>query len=131
MNRQELHTMALKAKEKQISCKHRIGVCCGAGCISIGAEEVLKKIQEDIKARGLEDEVSVVPTGCMGPCNQGPLVKYLPENTLYQKVDKETVSALNEAQLVKRNQSQHHSSLQIPGKFLLQMQVKILFSKSN
>ena len=102
MNRQELHTMALNAKEKKSSCKHRIGVCCGAGCISIGAEEILKKIQEDIKAQGLEETVSVVPTGCMGPCNQGPLVKYLPENTIYQKVGKETVSALNEAQLVKK-----------------------------
>lgn len=100
MNRQELHTMADKAREHQSTCKHKIGVCCGAGCISIGAEEVLKKMQEDIKARGLENEVSVVPTGCMGPCNQGPLVKYLPGNTIYQKVNVESVVGFNQAQLV-------------------------------
>jgi len=100
MNRQELHTMANKAREQQSSCKHKIGVCCGAGCMSIGAEIVLKKMQEDIKARGLENEVLVVPTGCMGPCNQGPLVKYLPDNTIYQKVQAASVSEINQAQFV-------------------------------
>jgi NADH:ubiquinone oxidoreductase subunit F (NADH-binding)/(2Fe-2S) ferredoxin len=103
MNRQELHVMAEKAREHQSTCKHKIGVCCGAGCISIGADEVLKKMQEDIKARGLENEVSIVPTGCMGPCNQGPLIKYLPGNTIYQKVNVEAVAGFNQAQLVDRN----------------------------
>jgi (2Fe-2S) ferredoxin len=60
----------------------------------------LKKMQDDIKARGMEEIVSVVPTGCTGPCNQGPLVRYLPENTIYQKVNTESVVALNQAQLV-------------------------------
>jgi NADH:ubiquinone oxidoreductase subunit F (NADH-binding)/(2Fe-2S) ferredoxin len=100
MNRQELHIMAEKARENQSSCKHKIGVCCGAGCISIGAEEVLKKMQDDIKSRGMDNMVTVVPTGCMGPCNQGPLVKYLPENTIYQKVDTDSVIGFNQAQLV-------------------------------
>jgi NADH:ubiquinone oxidoreductase subunit F (NADH-binding)/(2Fe-2S) ferredoxin len=100
MNRQELHTMAEKAKGNQATCKHKIGICCGAGCISIGAEDLLKKMQEDIKDRGMENEVSVVPTGCMGPCNQGPLVKYLPVNTIYQKVNAESVTGMNQAQLV-------------------------------
>jgi NADH:ubiquinone oxidoreductase subunit F (NADH-binding)/(2Fe-2S) ferredoxin len=100
MNRHEFNTIASKAKEKHACFKHKIGVCCGAGCISTGAEEVLKSLQEDIKQRGLEQEVAVVPTGCMGPCNQGPLVKYLPDNTIYQKVSKANVSLINDAQLV-------------------------------
>lgn len=100
MNRLEFNTITSKAKEKHSCFKHKIGVCCGAGCISTGAEEVLKTLEDDIKQRGLENEVSVIPTGCMGPCNQGPLVKYLPANTIYQKIKPSDVAALDQAQLL-------------------------------
>jgi NADH:ubiquinone oxidoreductase subunit F (NADH-binding)/(2Fe-2S) ferredoxin len=100
MNHQDLKVISEKAKEKHLKFTHKIAVCCGAGCISSGSDEVLKKLTEEIKARGLENEVSVIPTGCMGPCNQGPLVKYLPENTIYQKVDCSNISTIVQSQLV-------------------------------
>ncbi|MCU0358283.1 MAG: NAD(P)H-dependent oxidoreductase subunit E [Cyclobacteriaceae bacterium] len=100
MNSQELTTLYDKAKQKNAQYKHKICVCCGAGCISSGSEEVLKKIQEEITARGLENEVSAVPSGCMGPCNQGPLVKFLPDNTIYQKVDCKNIQYVVQRQLI-------------------------------
>jgi NADH:ubiquinone oxidoreductase subunit F (NADH-binding)/(2Fe-2S) ferredoxin len=100
MNSQELKTLLDKAKQKNAQYKHKICVCCGAGCISSGSEEVLNKIQEEIKVRGLENEVRAVPTGCMGPCNQGPLVKFLPDNTIYQKVDCENIRQVVQSQLI-------------------------------
>jgi len=100
MNSQELRTLYDKAKQKNAQYKHKICVCCGAGCISSGSEEVLNKIQEEIKVRGLENEVRAVPTGCMGPCNQGPLVKFLPDNTIYQKVDCENIRQVVQSQLI-------------------------------
>ena len=102
MNRQDLQTIiyAEKAKEQNNKCKHKICVCCGASCISSGSEEVIKKLQEEIKTRGLEAEVEIVPTGCMGPCNQGPLVKFLPEHTIYQKVDCSNIKRIVQSQLV-------------------------------
>lgn len=102
MNRQELQALAQKAKDKQQQLKHKICVCCGAGCISSGSEEVLKKLQDEVKARGMEQDVEVVPTGCMGPCNQGPLVKYLPENTIYQRVDCHNLDRIIQSQLVEQ-----------------------------
>lgn len=100
MNRHELQAMAEKAKEKHKQLKHKICVCCGASCISSGSEEVLKKLQDEIKARGLENEIEVVPSGCMGPCNQGPLVKYLPENTIYQHINCENLDRVIQSQIV-------------------------------
>lgn len=100
MNRHELMGMIEKAKEKQQQKPRRIGVCCGAGCISSGAEEVLKKLQQEIKDRGLENETDVFPTGCMGPCNQGPLVKHQPENTIYQHVNGENLNRIIQGQLI-------------------------------
>lgn len=100
MNRHELQAMTEKAKEKHKQLKHKICVCCGASCISSGSEEVLKKLQDEIKARGLENEIEVVPSGCMGPCNQGPLVKYLPENTIYQHINCENLDRVIQSQIV-------------------------------
>ncbi|XVJ67233.1 MAG: NADH-quinone oxidoreductase subunit L [Lacibacter sp.] len=102
MNRQELHTIAEKAKEKQQQFKHRVCVCCGAGCISSGAEEVLKKLQDEVKAKGLEQEIEVIPSGCMGPCNQGPLVKYLPENIIHQHINCENIEAVVQQLLIEQ-----------------------------
>lgn len=102
MNRQDLQTIiyAEKAKEQNNKYKNKLCVCCGAGCISSGAEEVLKKLQEEIKTRGLENEVEVISTGCMGPCNQGPLVKFLPDYTIYQKVDCTNIGQVVQSQLI-------------------------------
>lgn len=102
MNRQDLKTIiyAEKKKDETNKYKHKICVCCGAGCISSGSEEVMKKLQEEIKTRGLDNEVEVIPTGCMGPCNQGPLMKFLPEYNMYQKVDCSNIHAIVQSQLV-------------------------------
>jgi NADH:ubiquinone oxidoreductase subunit F (NADH-binding)/(2Fe-2S) ferredoxin len=104
MNRQDLKTIiyAEKTKDETNKYKHKICVCCGAGCISSGSEEVMKKLQEEIKTRGLENEVEVIPTGCMGPCNQGPLMKFLPEYNMYQKVDCSNIAAIVQRQLVEK-----------------------------
>lgn len=102
MTRQDLQTIiyAEKAKEHNNQYKHKICVCCGASCISSGSEEVLKKLQEEIKTRGLETTVDVIPTGCMGPCTQGPLMKVLPDYTIYQKVDCSNISRIVQSQLI-------------------------------
>lgn len=103
MNRQDFMAMVEKARAKKSQCPHTIAVCCGASCISSGAEELLQKLQDEIKSRGLEDQVQAIPTGCMGPCNQGPLVKHLPDHTIYQKVDCENIKEIVQRQLVDKN----------------------------
>ncbi len=102
MNRHDLKTIiyAEKAKEQNNKYKHKVCVCCGAGCISSGSEDVLKKLQEEVKHRGLESEIDIIPTGCMGPCNQGPLIKCLPEYAVYQKVDCSNISRIVQSQLI-------------------------------
>lgn len=107
MNRTELHTLAARAREKQAGYRHKICVCCGAGCISSGSEEVLQKLQQEVTDRGLADTVAVIPTGCMGPCNQGPLLKYLPENTIYQHINCNNLAEVVQSQLVEGKPLEH------------------------
>jgi NADH-quinone oxidoreductase subunit F len=104
MNRQEFKDLVIAETEKtkNSTCKHKICICCGAGCISSGSEAVMKKLQEEIIERGLQSEVEIIPTGCMGPCNQGPLMKYLPENSIYQKVDCSNISQIVQSQVIEK-----------------------------
>lgn len=102
MTRQDLQTIisAEKAKDQAGKNKNKVCVCCGASCISSGLEEVMKKLQEEIIAKGMNADVEVIPTGCMDPCNQGPLVKFLPDNTIYQKVDSNNIENIAQSQLL-------------------------------
>jgi bidirectional [NiFe] hydrogenase diaphorase subunit len=81
---QELQAIA--AKERAAQPPVRIRCCTAAGCVSSGANEVLKRLQEGVRAAGLEREVKVCGVGCLRLCCEGPLVQVDPENTLYQKV---------------------------------------------
>jgi NADH:ubiquinone oxidoreductase subunit F (NADH-binding)/(2Fe-2S) ferredoxin len=108
MNRQDLKTIVEEAKDKTKHYKHKVAVCCGAGCISSGSEAVLKKLQEDFKSNGLDSEIEVVPSGCMGPCNQGPLVKILPEYVMYQKVQPNFVTSIVTTQLQQKIPVKEH-----------------------
>ncbi|MCA0381982.1 MAG: NAD(P)H-dependent oxidoreductase subunit E [Bacteroidetes bacterium] len=100
MNRQELTVMADQAKTKHHHFSKKVCVCCGTSCMASNAEKVLEQVQQNIDALGLKDEVEANLTGCMGLCNQGPLVKVLPDHTIYQKVEPEEVGDLLKAQFV-------------------------------
>jgi NADH:ubiquinone oxidoreductase subunit E len=54
MNRQEFKDLVIAEREKtkNSTCKHKICICCGAGCISSGSEAVMKKLLEEIIERG-------------------------------------------------------------------------------
>ncbi|MCA9402204.1 MAG: NAD(P)H-dependent oxidoreductase subunit E [Candidatus Omnitrophica bacterium] len=101
MNTNELKELSEKIVEEGKAFKKKVCVCCGAGCLSSGSEAVLESMKQTIKDKGLESTVQVIPSGCMGPCNQGPLVKILPEETIYEKLDGHAVEGLVDGHLVK------------------------------
>ncbi|MBE3587601.1 MAG: NADH-quinone oxidoreductase subunit NuoF [Thermoanaerobacteraceae bacterium] len=61
-------------------------VCAGAGCVSSGCRKIRDALVEKIENHGLQQEVKVIETGCIGSCNLGPLVLINPEGILYQKL---------------------------------------------
>jgi NADH:ubiquinone oxidoreductase subunit F (NADH-binding)/(2Fe-2S) ferredoxin len=100
MNRQELIDFTEKAKDKHNHYKHKACVCCGTSCMASNSEAVVEKLKEEINANGLEDQVEATFSGCMGLCNQGPLVKVMPDQTIYQKVDTENIGEIVKGQFV-------------------------------
>jgi NADH:ubiquinone oxidoreductase subunit F (NADH-binding)/(2Fe-2S) ferredoxin/Pyruvate/2-oxoacid:ferredoxin oxidoreductase delta subunit len=67
------------AKKKRIE----LMVCAGTGCVAGGAFQIMEELKDELKKQGLNDEVSVVTTGCNGFCGQGPLMVVLPDNIFY------------------------------------------------
>ncbi len=76
-------------------------ICGGTGCISSGSGEVMEAFKEGLVARGLDEEVLVVSTGCHGMCEMGPIVVVYPEGTFYCRVTPDDVSELIEEHLYK------------------------------
>ncbi|WP_206812209.1 NADH-quinone oxidoreductase subunit NuoF [Paradesulfitobacterium ferrireducens] len=66
--------------------RHHVLVCQGTGCLSSGSTGVLKSLEAEIKAQGLNDQVRVVKSGCFGFCMQGPVMIVYPEGVFYTKV---------------------------------------------
>ncbi len=61
-------------------------VCSGGACMSSHSLEVKEELVRQLEAHHLADEVRIVETGCMGPCQYGPLVLVYPEGVLYKNV---------------------------------------------
>ena len=76
-------------------------VCGGAGCISSGCHAVQEALASELKKRGLDSEVQIVETSCMGPCDLGPVILIHPDGTFYQRVTALDVAALVEEHFVK------------------------------
>ncbi|MBO4930593.1 MAG: NAD(P)H-dependent oxidoreductase subunit E, partial [Clostridia bacterium] len=76
-------------------------VCGGTGCTSSGSQAILAKLEEELKLKGLEDEIKLVQTGCFGLCALGPIMIVYPEGTFYSQVTPDDVPEIVEEHLLK------------------------------
>ncbi len=54
-------------------------ICAGAGCVASGSMEVSSAFSKALTKHGLNDEIQIVHTGCLGPCAIGPVVVIYPD----------------------------------------------------
>ncbi|HPE20622.1 MAG TPA: NADH-quinone oxidoreductase subunit NuoF [Candidatus Mcinerneyibacteriales bacterium] len=82
---------------------HRLNVlvCSGASCISNDSLKVKEAMLAEIDRLGLNKEIKVIETGCMGPCQLGPVILVYPDETLYKKVQVEDVREIVEQHFLK------------------------------
>lgn len=76
-------------------------ICGGTGCTSSGSEQIIKEMEAQLKANGLEKEIKVVKTGCFGLCALGPIMIVYPEGAFYSRVQVEDVKEIVEEHLLK------------------------------
>ncbi len=76
-------------------------VCGGTGCTSSNSQKIIEAMESEIKAKGLENEVQVIRTGCFGLCALGPIMIVYPEGCFYSEVKVEDVPEIVEEHLLK------------------------------
>jgi len=76
-------------------------VCTGGGCVASGAMEVSAAFKEAIDRFGLDGEIRVIETGCLGPCASGPVAAIYPDGILYQNLKPEHAEEIVEEHLLK------------------------------
>ncbi|MDX9789580.1 MAG: NADH-quinone oxidoreductase subunit NuoF [Candidatus Kapaibacterium sp.] len=102
--KQSVANSHLKSKE---NLKDKILVCIGGGCIASGSLELKSALEESVRNHGLEGQVIVQGTGCLGPCSRGPVMVMDKDKTFYQNVSPEDaneviVSHIMDGKIVER-----------------------------
>ncbi len=88
----DLHEVSDRELEVRNRYPYRIKACNSTACLSAGAGQVLESMRGEVAGNNLGLDVQVVPTGCMGLCSKGPLVRVLRrggEETMYSDVTPE------------------------------------------
>ena len=86
--------------------RNYILVCGGTACESVKSEQIYQNLITACEEHGIADEVQIVKTGCFGFCEQGPIVKILPEDAFYVKVTPEDAAEIVSEHIIKGRQVQ-------------------------
>ncbi len=76
-------------------------LCHGTSCLSNGAASVREALSEALHKAGLEKEVEIITTGCMGICELGPVMVVYPDGVFYQQVKPEDTEEIVQEHLLK------------------------------
>jgi bidirectional [NiFe] hydrogenase diaphorase subunit len=96
MHLEDLEAIAQEHQEADAALAHVLYVCTGTACQSSRSEEVLKALQAEVAARGLQKKCAVRPGGCQGLCARGPLANLDRGQRLYQRLTPEDAPAVIE-----------------------------------
>ncbi len=69
-------------------------------CGERGAASLLPKLSQSIMARSLLQKVSIVPTACLGPCDNGANLLVYPGAFMYTSVKPEDLDGIVEQHLM-------------------------------
>src|SRR4030042_1545014 len=98
---EQLKAICENIRQNKLKVKEEIRVCLGGGCIASGSLNVKTAFEKALKEQGLEGKISVVGTGCLGPCSHGPVVVTSKDNVFYQGVSPDDTKEIIEKHLIK------------------------------
>ncbi|MGC9454870.1 MAG: NADH-ubiquinone oxidoreductase-F iron-sulfur binding region domain-containing protein [Phycisphaerae bacterium] len=75
MTEKNIEEIADATRYAQRRYKARCFCCASTACLSSDAQGIIDALREALEAHGLAEDVEVVPTGCMGLCSMGPLLR--------------------------------------------------------
>ena len=96
----DLETIKAAYNQHTAAYRYQILVCSGAGCVSSNCARVRDAVKEELNRIGLQDQVLVKETGCIGTCAAGPVMLILPERIFYTKLTPEIAQRIIQAHLL-------------------------------
>ena len=108
MTVEDLQELAEQEQQRQQKFTHRIMYCAAAGCISCGSQNIRDTIRKALQENDLAAKWKSSAPDAWASCGEGPLVKILPEDTLYQRVDEATARRIVEEHLVAGKKVEDH-----------------------
>jgi NADH:ubiquinone oxidoreductase subunit F (NADH-binding)/(2Fe-2S) ferredoxin len=86
-----------------VSAKYTITLCDGPACIRKHSRGIRKTLIAELKKHGISDDVNINLSGCLGMCDNGPVMIVYPGYNIYGSVTEEDVPEIVEEHLVKGN----------------------------
>ncbi len=81
--------------------RSHVMMCGGTGCTASGSVKLQEALEKELIAKGLQDEIKIVQTGCFGLCALGPIMIIYPEGVFYSRVTVEDIPEIVEEHLLK------------------------------
>jgi len=90
----ELEELGREIRSRSRSDKVTVSVCSSTGCVALGSKTLMKTLREYISNQGLDEDVEVKETGCLGFCEKGPRVTVYPDGISYFRVKSEDIDEI-------------------------------------
>ncbi|NLF38179.1 NADH-quinone oxidoreductase subunit NuoF, partial [bacterium] len=76
-------------------------ICAGAACEKKGSAAVESALRSRLVAFGLDDEIKIIASDCMGYCKKAPVMIVYPDGILYERVQVKDVEEIVEEHFLK------------------------------
>jgi len=76
--------LAEKLAAERARIKNKVKVCMGTGCVGGGAEDILRTFEAEAERQGVD--AKILPVGCQGFCQGGPIVSVEPQEYFLTRV---------------------------------------------
>jgi (2Fe-2S) ferredoxin len=70
-----------------------------ASCAACGSFPLLGALDHEVQARGLDNDVQLTTCGCLGLCDEGPVIVVYPDGVWYRRVRPSDVTEIVESHL--------------------------------
>ncbi len=88
------HTQAVPHVHAHRPLRKHVLVCTNADCADRGSVSLVDELRRLVKEEGLDRDIRVTRTGCMGRCGEGPTVVVYPDGIWYRGVRREDAGDL-------------------------------------
>lgn len=86
----DIHEIAKNKLAELDRFRCSIYCCHSTGCKSSGSDDIIELLKTAVSEHGVDDQVRIVATGCMGLCAQGPLIRVEikgQKDVLYKRIE--------------------------------------------